>query len=564
MGKIYNEMVKGFLRTDGRRIVNENNETVILRGWGAGNWMNPEGFMIGGTRPWQGEYAQPKKLDRARSMNQVIRELCGTEYAKSFWPRWYRRYLGEKDIRAMAELGYNSLRLVLDSSAFLEEEPGIHWNEDTFSMLDDVLNWCEEYRIYAILDMHGAPGGQSCGACDNGIDNVPHLFIDEESWERALLLWEEFARRYKERWIVGGYDLLNEPLNSAEGAALYTEKLKAFYDEAVARIRAIDTKHMFTIESTIWSTQADVFDHDYDPICHNWCMHIHNYRYIPELQELSTSFERSIELNVPIWMGEGGADQIANAVFLQLLEEENIGYSLWCWKTSHTHSDGVMPEDISPAEHDVPKDWKLVFDYADHGGPRPGYEKSQKIFDEYLDLLDYDKCTHPDLRHQYNLRQPGITLPAVGYDHGEFGKAFSGRWNYGNAFQFRESDHMKMVVKPGGIRPGPKALWFFAGYSLQNMPRAVDSLWLSLREGEFVHYTVRDVKKSCRVMLSLHCEMPGVIRVSCGGQSTDIHVKPASEITEYEAIQLPAGDEYHVRVETLEAEVQLAEVKFTE
>ena len=65
--------------------------------------------------------------------------------------------------------------------------------------------------------MHAAPGGQSCGACDNGIDNVPHLFIDEESWERALLLWEEFAGRYKNRWIVGGYD----PQGFREAVVLY-------------------------------------------------------------------------------------------------------------------------------------------------------------------------------------------------------------------------------------------------------------------------------------------------------------------------------------------------------
>ena len=40
------------------------------------------------------------------------------------------------------------------------------WNEDGFKMLDDVIDWCEEYGIYAILDLHAAPGGQSATACD--------------------------------------------------------------------------------------------------------------------------------------------------------------------------------------------------------------------------------------------------------------------------------------------------------------------------------------------------------------------------------------------------------------
>ena len=30
------------------------------------------------------------------------------------------------------------------------------WNEDGFKMLDDVIDWCEKYRIYAILDLHAA------------------------------------------------------------------------------------------------------------------------------------------------------------------------------------------------------------------------------------------------------------------------------------------------------------------------------------------------------------------------------------------------------------------------
>ena len=152
----------------------------------------------------------------------------------------------------------------------------------------------------------------------------------------------------------------------------------------------------------------------------------------------------------------------------------------------------------------------------------------------------------------------------MGYDHGEFGEAFSGKWNYGNAFQFREADHMKMVVRPGGLRPGPKQLWFFAGYGLQNMPRAVDSLWLSLRKGEYVHYTVRDVKSSCQVLLSLKSEVPGAIRISCGSESAEIHVDPVADLAEYEAILVTAGDEYHIRVEAVEGEVQLAEVKFIE
>ena len=54
--KYSRERVNGFLHTDGRRIVNGLGETIVLRGWGIGNWLNPEGFMIGGAPPDRGAW----------------------------------------------------------------------------------------------------------------------------------------------------------------------------------------------------------------------------------------------------------------------------------------------------------------------------------------------------------------------------------------------------------------------------------------------------------------------------------------------------------------------------
>ena len=164
MSKFNNACVNGYLRAQGTKMVNGQGEEVILRGWGAGNWTNPEGFMLGIGTGYMGAsmspgLSLPGRFTSGRTMNATIRELCGTEYADSFWPRWHLNHLGEADIRAMAELGYNSVRLPLTAWVLLPEEPGLRFNEAGFAMLDRVLDWCEQYRIYAILDLHGAPGG---------------------------------------------------------------------------------------------------------------------------------------------------------------------------------------------------------------------------------------------------------------------------------------------------------------------------------------------------------------------------------------------------------------------
>ena len=41
------DRVKGYLKAVNKKTVNGDGNEVILKGWGAGNWNNPEGFMVG-------------------------------------------------------------------------------------------------------------------------------------------------------------------------------------------------------------------------------------------------------------------------------------------------------------------------------------------------------------------------------------------------------------------------------------------------------------------------------------------------------------------------------------
>ena len=74
---------------------------------------------------------------------------------------------------------------------------------------------------------------QSGIPCDDGVDNGQHLYDDEESMERMFLLMEEFMRRYKDRWIIGAYDCINEPISMTPRREELTPKLVYFYEEIV-------------------------------------------------------------------------------------------------------------------------------------------------------------------------------------------------------------------------------------------------------------------------------------------------------------------------------------------
>lgn len=188
-----------------------------------------------------------------------------------------RQLYYEKDIEKMAEFGYNSVRIPINWRLFMEERPGeIIWKDEGFVLLDNCIQWCREYKLYAWIDLHAAPGGQTGSNIDDSEDDLPRLFMNDDYYKKGLALWRELANRYKDEWIVGGYDLLNEPIMPNDGNTFdqYIPKLKQFYHDAIREIRKVDAKHMVSLEGQHWATTATIFDEPYDE---NMVLHFHRY-----------------------------------------------------------------------------------------------------------------------------------------------------------------------------------------------------------------------------------------------------------------------------------------------
>lgn len=556
MDKFSNERVQGFLRANGRKVVNESGEEIILRGWAAANWTNPEGFMIGAGIdhvPLGDKLILPGRFERARSMDATIRELCGSKYAEEFWPRWYRNHLAESDIRAMQELGYNSVRLPVTAWAFLREGPGYEWKEDSFKMLNDVLDWCEKYRIYAILDLHGAPGGQSAIGCDDGIDNVPHMFLEPESRERTMVIWEEFARRYGNRWIVGGYDLLNEPLSSAQWLHLIPE-LQDFYKKVIKRIRRIDKKHMLILEGAIFSTDMRVFEERYDEEYNNWCISVHMYGFTPHARDLYKFLDVSERLNIPVWIGEGNADDKSKAVFFEIAADYGIGYNLFGWKASEM-TGGQMGGNL----YKLPKRWNEVAAFIRKGEARPGYLQSAGIFDEMLEAVKFENCIPDQAAFRYSQRSQGISLPAVGYDNtGGRGISFYSKSFYGNPLGYRSEDGMKLVMKPGAYVTCSIPHMGFEG--VQNNP--LEELWLEMQAEEFACYTIRNITCDCYAACRMIPLEDSIVRFICEENVTEKQVEKSEKEILTDIMCLSPGRMKTIKVQVISGRVIFIELNF--
>jgi endoglucanase len=198
-----------FLRTRGQDMVDEGGRKVLLQGVGLGNWMLPEGYM------WR----FMGQADRPRKIEKVVSDLIGPEKAARFWSEFRKNYITEADIARIADLGFNSVRPALNARLFLTEGDNAAYVEEGFQLLDQLVDWCGKHNVYVILDMHGAPGGQTGANIDDSPNDQPELFTDRKNQDRLVDLWVRIATRYKDKATVAGYDLLNEPLPQRTGAA---------------------------------------------------------------------------------------------------------------------------------------------------------------------------------------------------------------------------------------------------------------------------------------------------------------------------------------------------------
>ena len=355
----------------------------------------------------------------------------------------------------------------------------------------------------------------------------------------------------------GGYDLINEPLSGPDCAYLIPE-LGKFYDELIPRIRKYDKNHMLTLEGAVFSMDMDIFDHEYDPECHNWCIHTHFYHFSPEVRDLYRFLDSSVRCNVPIWIGEGGSELVDNSIYYEIAATFDIGYSIWTWKSA----DDPKGEGSGVVRYQLPKDWEPVRAYIRNGGPRPSYQESQKIMDEMLENIRMEHCSVWWEKNYYNLRQPGITLPAVGFDEGS-GKANG--WRFGNPFGYRTETGMKMVLKPG-VKP-PKHVVVPTREEIRPSNPLTD-LCLELRAGERVAYTIRDVEKTCNVTAQLRSVdgQESRVKIICtsldGKVQEQVVTVKGAETVGYDLAVLETGVAWVVTVVMEEGSVQMDEITF--
>lgn len=358
----------GFVRARGTALVDGSGRELLLRGVGLGNWMLPEGYMWG--------FGQG--AESPREIEALVSRLIGEDAAAAFWTAFQEAFIAEADIEWIAASGFDHVRLPINSRLIQTDsgEP----IEAGLRLIDQLIEWCRTHRLWVLLDLHGAPGGQTGTNIDDSPNNKPELFMDPAHRASTVRLWRGLAQRYADETVVLGYDLLNEPLPN-EWQHQYADELVDLYRELTVEIRAVDPNHLIVYEGTHWATNWDIFTDVWDS---NSALQFHKYWSSPDTASIARFLEARDRLGLPIYMGEGGENTLEWLyTAFRLYESHGIGWNFWPWKKVDTLT--------SPASIDAPEGWDLVVASAS-GTPALGPDEARVVFAKLLENMRIANC----------------------------------------------------------------------------------------------------------------------------------------------------------------------------
>ncbi|MBN2717355.1 MAG: glycoside hydrolase family 5 protein [Deltaproteobacteria bacterium] len=322
-----------YLKVSGSVFV-RNEQQILLKSVGLGNWLNLEHFMLGipGTES---------------QIRGLISRRYGAAASQKFWQRYYEQSVSQKDVAYIASQGLNSIRVPINHNLFSD---ATSFEQSTaVKQIDRILPWCKAAGLLVILDMHSAPLGQNPDwHSDN--DTADYGFWKNEAAQRQLVaLWKQIAAYYKDDPVIGGYDLLNEPCYLDTSL---DDVMLRFYGDAIAAIRSVDASHVIFVEGNTYARDFSMFTENMDD---NLSYSFHFYPFLQaggmDVQRedakarLRDMLHRDVTyahlkdtLRKPLWCGETGHPHHSPdkryilETFLTLLEEDGVSWAMWPYK----------------------------------------------------------------------------------------------------------------------------------------------------------------------------------------------------------------------------------------
>lgn len=308
-------------------------------------------------------------------MMNTIESRTSSAFAQDFRESIYTNFITRDDIMAVHDLGFNSIRVPFNHAFFDNGSNDNALDEAHFQIIDNLLDWCEEFNVYVILDMHAAPGGQNPLFISDP-DNVK-VWASEDNKQQMLRIWKAIAERYKDRRIVLGYDILNEPSppDNMDMVNLYTT--------IIAGIREVDTHHLLILEGADFAKDFSIFNSLMD---NNQIYSFHFYTWFmsePDQNSQLQSFsDFGTHVNAPLWCGEWGEASPSDLQNIKLKLRDSqynfCGDAYWTWKKVKVGSASYPLNEIHVSDQ-----WTKMI----KNEPKTSSETYEEIAQSFLDAV---------------------------------------------------------------------------------------------------------------------------------------------------------------------------------
>lgn len=535
---VQSQAQQGFLKADGKKIVDEKGKNVLLRGMGLGGWMLQEGYMLHVT-----------KDSRQYRIRERLEELMGAAETKEFYDAWLANNTRKIDVDSMRRWGFNSVRLPMHYNLYtlsIEKEPVAGkntWINEGFKMTDDLLAWCKANHMYLILDLHAAPGGQGndLNISDRNTDN-PSLWDSEANKQKMIALWRKLADRYKNEPNIAGYDIINEPnfgfddpANDKNGLKEKTNApLRKLMVDITTAIRQVDKKHIIIIEGNGWGNNYNGILPGWDK---NMVLSFHKYWNYNDQKSVEHVVKTRDQYNMPVWLGETGENSnVWLTEAIGLLEKNNIGWALWPLKKMGNNNPIEIPSNLN---------YDDVTNYLNTGRNKP---KESNVYSGTLEMATYAKLENAIIHHDVLdaiFRQPhttatkpfkankvtnGTIINAVDYDLGR------------NGYAYFDTDTADYHVSTGKYGKGNNGhLYRNDGVDIAKDSAAYNSYYVTdIEKGEWLQYTLKVTTPSIyTVKLKVAAAADdGKITLNVNGATQAINVPGTGGFKKWQVIEL--------------------------
>lgn len=321
-------------------VVMKGDNPISLKGVNLGSWLNIENFMLG----------IPAIESQIRN---AFLKYFGEETTKAFFKTYAENFITEKDIAFIKQNGFNMVRLPFNYRYFEDDDKPFEYKEEAFGYINELMDWCEKHEIFVLLDFHALQGGQNTTPPADNPKMAPLLWTDKCYQDRAIALWKEMAKRYKNRECLLGYNLFNEPITTQP------ELMNAFYKKLIVAIREVDSESMLileacvrqsggcnTLDESLFEDKNAIPSFHYYPearVADKYPAEINGKIWTKEVLKESMENERiySEEVKLPMLMGEfgfnydGGVPSVMSKVIddqLSIAESYNWHWCLWSYK----------------------------------------------------------------------------------------------------------------------------------------------------------------------------------------------------------------------------------------